>query len=483
MRTHVITLGFLLCACGPSQDGSGGVGGGGDDGGAGPTDLGMQSADDLATPAPLDLQPPPVCDPRSYGAKADGKTKDTAAIQAAIAACAGTGGKVVLQNGTFLSGMITLASNMTLRIEASAVLMGTQDDADYPSTNPPTTNTQLKNCRKSLVYAESAENVTIEGAGTINGNGNVGKWIGPSDVHPEATRPMAIYTALCKNVTIRDVTVRDAAMWGVVNLEADGLTIDNLNVDTPLSGNRDGIDIVDCHHVTLTNSTIRSEDDSICIKSGSAFGVDDVTVKNCHVKQSIVANGLKFGTASYGKFTNVTFSDILVEDVDKAAMAVESVDGADISNITFQNITFHKAGTPIFIILGDRGGTPVGSPHKIGTIDGVTFKNVTGDQMKYNWSSPISGFSTVDGFTYSLKNLTFDTVTIHNKGGLGSVPADPPEYKGQYPDPNLWGNMPAFGYFVRHASGVVFKGCTTDVTPGDARKWLEQRDVTGLSVQ
>jgi len=323
-------------------------------------DLDAAAAVDAADAAAPDLSPPPVCDPRKFGAKADGKTKDTQAIQAAIDACAGTGGTVVLANGTFLSGMITLKSDLTFHLEPSATLLGTQDDADYPSTNPPTNNTQLKNCRKSLVYAESANNVRIDGGGTIDGNGNVPKWIGPSSVHPEATRPMAIYTALCSNVAIDGITVRNAAMWGVVNLKADGLTLTNLTIDSTLSGNRDGIDVVDCHHVVISDSTIRSEDDSICIKSGSSVGVDDVTVKNCHVQQSIVANGLKFGTASYGSFTNVTFHGILVENVDKAAIAVESVDGANISNITFSNITVHQAGSPIFILLGDRGTIPTG---------------------------------------------------------------------------------------------------------------------------
>jgi len=422
---------------------------------------------DAAAPAP-----PKVCSVKDFGAKGDGATKDTQAIQSAIDAC----DVVVVPAGTFLTGMVRLRNNFTLRVEGT--LLGTQDDSDYPSTNPPTTNTQLHNCRKALVYAEGAHDIHIEGTGTIDGNGNVPQWIGPSQVHPEATRPMVIYTAQCKNITIQDITVKNAAMWAVVNLEADTLSIKNITIDTPLSGNRDGIDIVDCHHVVIENATIRSEDDSICIKSGSAIGVDDVVVRGCHVKQSIVANGLKFGTASYGSFTNVRFENILVENVDKAAMAVEAVDGADISNITFQNITVHGAGSPIFVLLGDRGTTPDGSPHKIGTIDGVHFQNISGDNMKYNWASPISGTN-----TYRLKNLTFDNVHITNKGGLKSVPPDPPEYMGQYPDPNLWGNMPAFGYFVRHADNVRFTGCLTDVSPADARKWLEQRDVTGVSVQ
>jgi polygalacturonase len=269
-------------------------------------------------------------------------------------------------------------------------------------------------------------------------------------------------------------------MWGLVNMEVDGLTIDHVTIDSQLSGNRDGIDVVDCHHVVIKDSTITSEDDSICIKSGSRHGVDDVLVKNCKVK-SLIANALKFGTASFGSFSNVTFDGITVESADKAAMAVESVDGAAISNIVFRNIGFKDVGSPIFILLGDRGETPADETHRIGSIDRIRFENVTGTNMRYHWASPISGLSK-NGTTYKLTNLAFVDVQITNKGGLGNVPGDPPEYAGQYPDPNLWGDTPAYGFFIRHADGVTMTKSTPLVSGGDARQGVVTRDVTGLVV-
>ena len=473
----LVLVALLAAACGTANaDAAGdrlhdGAVGPGVDGGGGPTD-GSAGGPDAAAP-------PPVCDPVSFGAKHDGKTKDTAALQAAIDACAGKGGTVHLHDGTYLSGMLRLKSDLVLHIDASAQILGTQDDADYPRQEPPLDNTQLINCRKALLYAEGVSNLRVEGAGTINGNGNAPQWIGPKTVHPEATRPMAFFAVKSKNVSIKDITISHAAMWGLVNMEVDGLTIDHVSIDTLYSGNRDGIDVVDCHHVVITNCTIASEDDSICIKTGSRYGVDDVVVKNNKVR-STVANGLKFGTASYGSFKNVTFDTNTVESADKAAMAVESVDGADISNITFKNITFKDVGSPIFIILGDRGETPASDVHKIGTIDGIHFENITGSNLRYNWASPISGF-TKDGTTYKLKNLSFVNVLITNKGGLGNVPADPPEYVGQYPDPNLWGNMPAYGFFIRHAEGVTLTSSTPLVAGSDSRPGIVQRDVTGLT--
>lgn len=476
----LLVLGMGAAACGGGGDASAGDA----DGGAavvssssGAPDAATASGDAAEAGAPA-----PTCDARAFGAKGDGQTKDTSAIQAAIDACAGKGGVVVLRGGTFLSGMIVLKSAVTLSIEKDAVLKGTQDDADYPSTSPPTSNTQLSNCRKALVYAESAHDVAIRGGGTIDGNGDVAKWIGPSHVHPEATRPMAIYTALSQNVTIEDVRVENAAMWGVVNLEVDHLVIRNVVVDSTLSGNRDGIDVVDGHHVLIEGCTITSEDDSNCLKSGSARGVDDVVVRNCHVVRSIVANGLKFGTASYGPLTNVTFEDIVVDDVDKAAMAVESVDGADVKGVTFRNITVKGAGSPFFVLLGDRGTTPAGAPRKVGTIDDVRFEHVAVTGVKYQWSSPISGTRLADGSLHRLGAIVFDDVRVVGKGGMTSVPADPPEYAGQYPDPNLWGDLPAYGYFVRHAESVTFRDTVTTPSATDVRSARVARDVGTLLV-
>ena len=467
-----------LAACSSSSNGD--AAGTTIEGGPGLTDGGVTEPGDSAGPQPgADAAPPPVCDPIDFGAKHDGKTKDTVALQAAIDACAGKGGTVHLHDGTYLSGMLRLKSDLVLHLDSTAQILGTQDDADYPSQSPPLDNTQLKNCRKSLLYAESVSNLRLEGTGTINGNGNAPQWIGPSTLHPEATRPMLFFAAKGKNISIKDLTLTHSAMWGVVNMEIDGLTIDHVTIDTLYSGNRDGIDVVDCHHVVIQDSTIASEDDSICIKSGSRYGVDDVVVKNCKVK-STIANALKFGTASYGSFKNVLFDTITVQSADKAAMAVESVDGADISNITFRNIQFKDVGSPIFIILGNRGETPKTDVAKIGTIDGIHFENVSGDTMRYNWASPISGF-VKNGTTYTLRNLTFTNVKITNKGGMGNVPADPPEYVGQYPDPNLWGNMPAYGFFIRHADGVTLKNSTPLVAGSDSRQGVVQRDVANLT--
>ena len=173
-------------------------------------------------------------DVKLYGAAGNGTTKDTAAIQSAISACP-SGGFVWLHNGTYLSGTIMLKNNMTLYIDPTATLLGSGSTNDYPILSPPANNSQLGNCDMALVYAQSCTNVTIDGGGIINGNGRANFTSGV-----EATRPISVWTALCNQVNIQNINVVDAAMWSVVNLQSDFLTISNMTVnDDGLNGNRD----------------------------------------------------------------------------------------------------------------------------------------------------------------------------------------------------------------------------------------------------
>lgn len=395
------------------------------------TGAAVDAAPAPAADAPTDTVPVKVCDVRSYGAVGDGVTKDTHAIQAAIDDC--TGGVVTLTDGIFLSGTIVLRSHVTLDITGSGELLGSQDIRDYPDQSPPVANTQLANCRKTLVYAESADDVRIEGSGTIDGNAaGVPLWNG--DQIKEGTRPMAIFTVLSTHVTIEDVTVRNAGVWAVVNMEVQHLDIDGIHVDNDIGATHDGIDVVDGEDVVVENSTVASGDDSICLKSGSATGLRDVTVRNCHTTQSGVANGVKLGTASVGVFQNITVEDMLVENAQAAALSVESVDGSAISNLAFRHVTIDGVGTPIFVLLGSRDRDPT----KVGSIDGVSFDDIHASAMKDNWGSIVTG-SVIGQQTFDISNLSFSNIDFAY-AGAGASPDPPPftvddfpEYQGPVP--------------------------------------------------
>lgn len=408
-------------------------------------------------------------DVTTYGAVGDGVTMNTSAIQSAINACPANG-YVWLHNGTFLSGTIFLKNNMTLYIDPTATLLGSGSSNDYPILNPPANNSQQVNCDMALVYAQSCTNITVTGGGVINGNGRSNFTSGV-----ESTRPITIWTALCATVNLQNINIVDAAMWTMVNMQSDYLTISNVTVnDDGLNGNRDGCDVVDCWHVVIANCTIDSGDDSICLKSGNARGINDLVVKNCTITKS-QSNGLKLGTASTGPFTNITFENCAVQNTAHSVMAVESVDGGAIGGVTFQNINFSGCQNAIFIILGSRSGAAVGS------INGITYRNITGSNMTDTRGCPISGCIT-NNLTYKLQNILFDNVNVTYAGGLGSIPGAPPEYAGQYPENTMWGNLPAYGYYIRHATNVTFTNCFTSAAAADARPWIATSGVSGLTI-
>jgi polygalacturonase len=445
------------------------------------------------------------CDIRDYGAKADGKTVSTKAIQAAIDACAGHGGEVHIQDGTYLSGTIVLKANMTFHVHGGGILRGVAvpdlngnglPDANevepyYPDLKPWqwTSNSQISNTQRALVFAHGATNLHITGTGIIDGDGEAAIWQGPPGSKiVETLRPSAMYLLQSDHVTVDGITLENSAMWTMVNMELTNLAISGITIDSEHGRTLDGIDILDCQHVKVDSVTVTSEDDALCIKSGLPIGVDDVTFSNSKVVKSEVANALKIGTASYGPITNVTYENITVGSAGKAAMAVEAIDGSNIKNVTFKSITFASAGTPFFVVTGDRADKPAADPDIVGSIDGLTFANITGTSTTAGWGSTFSGMEE-NGKTSLVSNVSFTNVNVSflADAKLTSVPAIPIEYDSStaaraiYPDPGtLFGDVPAWGLFFRHVRNVSFLDTVFTLAGTDVRPMLSGDDVADV---
>jgi hypothetical protein len=427
----------------------------------------------------IGLPPPPVIDVKTLGAAGDGTTKDTAALQEAIDSVPATGGSVYLHDGTFITGTLRLKSNLTFYIDPTAVLEGSPDIADFPPQNPPTQNVNLKDCRRAILYVEGARNVTIDGGGTIDGNGSLPQY-GLNVGITERNRPIMFWPVQTSNIVVRNVYFHDGAVWGVVPTECSQVTVDNVYIDTSGIGNRDGIDVIDSSDVTIEHTVLHTEDDAICAKSGVAAGVKNLVVHDAAITRSGRANGIKFGTVSYGAFEDSTFTDVLVKNVAMGGISVESADGADITNITFKRIEIDRSGAPLFVVIENRGETPIGSPAKIGTVDGLRYVDVRATRTRSGDGSAILGLS-LKGTRYPLKNLSFENVDLDFPGGDTTVPKAPREPGMGYPEYSMFGPLPAAAYYFRHVDGLSFESCNTTLAAADARPATAFVDVTQRS--
>lgn len=287
------------------------------------------------------------------GAVGDGKTLNTKSLQSAIDALhAKGGGQLYFPAGRYLTGSLQLKSNVTLYLEKEAVLLGSTSPYDYPGFS---TEKELKvnndHFDQALIYAEGAENIGITGEGCIDGQGRelaltidslhhtgelVDKHYNTYRKRPN-TRPKLLFMRNCRKVELRKTDFRSGAAWGLSFSLCVDLTIDSLHVENRAYWNNDGIDISDCKDVRISNCFINSADDGICLKSHNRGAWNDrVSISNCHIISS--ASAIKFGTESLGGFKNVTIDNIRIKDTFRSAIAIESVDGAEIENVKLENI-------------------------------------------------------------------------------------------------------------------------------------------------
>jgi polygalacturonase len=284
------------------------------------------------------------CDPRTYGAKGDGVSKDTAAIQSAIDACERQGGGTVrLIAGTYLSAPIVLKSHITLHLDKGATLLGSSDHADYqPKTEFREPGLQ------SLVSATNATDVAITGEGVIDGAGEtwweMARSIKNAGVmgsdHP---RPRLVVFDHCKHVRVEGVTIQNSPMWQLVPYYSDDVTIRNIKVLAPArSPNTDAIDPFSSSNVVIDHVFADVGDDDIAIKSGAigSPGPDepsrDIVIRNCTF---LHGHGLSIGSEIAGGARNIRAEHIRFEGTDNGIRVKANRDrGSDVGPLLFRDI-------------------------------------------------------------------------------------------------------------------------------------------------
>ena len=297
-----------------------------------------------------------VCDVRKYGAKGDGITKDTKAIQAAIDDCAKQkkGGTVTLNGSTFLSAPIVLKSNITLNLAGGATLLGSKDFDDYPQLE-----VFRAPGRQSLVSADHAENIAIIGNGTIDGNGRV--WWesirgqrGAGIVGQGVFRPRLVVFNYCKHVRMEGVTVKNSPSWQIVPYYSDDVVLRNIKIlaDLP-SPNTDAIDPFSSSNVVIDHVYADVGDDNVAIKSGeiNSPGPDspstNITITDCTFDHG---HGLSIGSEVAGGAQHIHAERIHFKGTDQGIRIKANRDrGNDVSDITFKDIEMDGVKTSILI--------------------------------------------------------------------------------------------------------------------------------------
>ena len=251
---------------------------------------------------------------RDFGAKGDGMTKDTAAIQQAIDRCwVFGGGEVAVPAGNYLTGAIALRSNVTLRLDKDASILGSPDFADYPVTQVRWEGKWIQG-RVGLIYALGADHIGIVGPGKIVGNQALG---GRPNAQNPLRHPALIETIGCNDVRFEDFSTEYRLMWSIHPTNCENVSIRNLTIRST-GGNGDGIDIDSCKHVRIDGCDISTGDDCIAIKSGrgaEAYALlqttEDVVIINCTMADSIFAC-IGIGSETSGGIRNVRIETVQV---------------------------------------------------------------------------------------------------------------------------------------------------------------------------
>ena len=246
----------------------------------------------------------------SFGAKADGKTVSTKAIQKAIDESSVKGGRVIIPAGNFVTGTLFLKNNTTLFFEKNARLLGSKKLSDYPKTTVGFRFFGDTWVYQALIIAHNVNNITIEGEGTIDGQGAA--FPVTTKVKPDRyrDRPYIFWIADCKNVTVKNIELRSSAMWLQSYIRCEKLRIDGIRVFNHANKNNDLMDIDGCKDVVITNIIGDADDDGITFKSTTDRISENIVVSNCILSSH--CNAIKFGTESTAGFRNVTITNCVI---------------------------------------------------------------------------------------------------------------------------------------------------------------------------
>jgi polygalacturonase len=453
---------------------------------------------------------------RDFGAIGDGRRIDTAALQSAIDACTKDGGgTVVVPAGTFVIGTTELKSNVTLHIVAGGTLLGSADGKQYHAVDaiPLRGDTTLIDGNWALLFAVQAKNVTIEGPGTINGQG----YQFHSPVHGQtppsgiggSKRPYHVLAYQCEGLTIRNLDLLDCAYHSIRVIESKRVHMDTLYIHNRVNGNNDGFHFISAQFVTISNCIVMSQDDA-CALFGSC---QNVTVTNSFF--STRWSVFRFGG---GDVRNIAVSNCVLHQVYGCPIKFQGNPGSTYENLSFSNIVLDDVTGPIHVGVGPRAPrrTRAGAPPPAvkddmmvahaeesatpAVLRNLSFSSIQGTvttnpgqiaEAKVTSNANVGerhsaivlncvGGATMENISLSDIHLTFGGGGTAEEGGR----RDLPEFAGEY---FMLGPIPAYGFYARGIRGLTldnirFQTATDDLRPAVIFDHVIDAAVSNISV-
>ena len=411
--------------------------------------------------------------------------------------------------GQYKIGTIILKSDVHLFLEQGATLYGSTDLKDYKPMKSDYVSLRTQTNTIQLIYADKVKNVVIDGYGTIDGRGRAFKKLSWND--EGITRPHLLRFIQGEDITVRNITLKNSGCWMQHYLACDRLKIEGIKVQNRNNYNNDALDLDGCHDVIVQGMIADSDDDAITLKSTSPRLCENIRISDCVVSSH--CNAVKLGTETNGGFRNINISGIVVKPssdqssqffgapskIGTSALSLEIVDGGVMENVNVSDFTVEGTESPIFIRLGNRGrgyklrnaGTGLsGNGNEdtitelipidhVGTIDGIHL-----DNFQIRNAGPV-GCSITGLPGHPVKNIWLSNITLRHKGGVKAADLAAindsirNEKEKAYPEATMWGNLPAKGFYIRHARGVHLNNIYVETAETDVRPDFMRTDTEG----
>jgi polygalacturonase len=426
-----------------------------------------------------------------YGAVGDGITLNTSAIQDAIDACAlAGGGRVVIDQGRFLSGTLVLKSYVELHLKAGAVLLGSTRIEDYPDMSTPYRFYGDDWVRQSLIFAYDMEDIALSGEGTIDGQGAAFQVSTKKKPDRYRNRPYLIRFTRCRGVCVSGLTMRNSAMWMQHYLACDDVHITGIHVFNHCNKNNDMIDIDGCHGVVIRGCTGDTDDDALTLKSTSPRACEDIHISDCVLSSH--CNAIKMGTESTGGFKSIRITDCVIKPSEVreviygkpdgiSGISLEVVDGGVMEDIEISDVVMDGPEVPLFIRLGNRARPHmqgIDSP-PVGRLRQIRIRNITARNAGTIGCS-IGGIP-----SYPASDIILENLDLEFRGGVDTetVSQSVPELESLYPEATMFGILPASVLYLRHLEQIRISGIKAAFQEADGRDHILAEDVVDLSYE